>query len=406
VPRTAKTIVERIKRFNQGRSPRLLAMKYATMRVDAFSFYRGTCHLFYEDLPRSLLLDRSPLAWICGDLHPENFGSYRGRDGRVYFDVNDFDEAALAPSVWDVIRCLCGILVGTRVLGILDEDGLDLSRRFLYAYCACLADGVPQALDQDTATGMVHDLLTGVQSRSADELARKRSTGSGTKRRIAVDGVHALPLKKSTRNHVAGLFEEWTQSKRRANRYQLIDVAERIAGTGSKGVPRYVLLVARRRLLRLLDLKMEPRSSPAPYVRVRQPKWRSEAERVVTAQKCAQASPPWPLTHLTDGEESYVLRELQPTEDRVRWEKWHGKLERLEHLMSSMGQVAAWGHLRSAHFRGAAPLKDLAAFGRDGGWRQRAASYARDYAASVARDYSLFCRAYDRGQFRLSPRKA
>ena len=39
-------------------------------------------------------MNRAPLAWLSGDLHPENFGTFRGGDGAVYFDV-----AARAPWV-------------------------------------------------------------------------------------------------------------------------------------------------------------------------------------------------------------------------------------------------------------------------------------------------------------------
>lgn len=69
---------ERIRAFNQGRDPRLVQMKYKAMRKDVFAFFRGTCHLFYEDWPASTPLDQAPTTWICGDLHMENLGSYKG----------------------------------------------------------------------------------------------------------------------------------------------------------------------------------------------------------------------------------------------------------------------------------------------------------------------------------------
>ena len=46
------------------------------MRENQFRFFRGTCHLFYEDMAEADDLPNSPLAWICGDLHLENFGSF------------------------------------------------------------------------------------------------------------------------------------------------------------------------------------------------------------------------------------------------------------------------------------------------------------------------------------------
>src|SRR6185437_14141187 len=92
------SIVSRIRRFNADREPERLALKYAAMRRDPFAFFRGTAHLFYADWPRPSPLDATPLTWACGDLHLENFGSYKGHNGLAYFDINDFDEAALAPA--------------------------------------------------------------------------------------------------------------------------------------------------------------------------------------------------------------------------------------------------------------------------------------------------------------------
>ena len=68
------------------------------MASDPFYFFRGTAHLFYEDLVNTeAALPGQPLTWVCGDLHIENFGSYKGDNRLVYFDINDFDEANLAP---------------------------------------------------------------------------------------------------------------------------------------------------------------------------------------------------------------------------------------------------------------------------------------------------------------------
>src|ERR1700747_2530702 len=92
-----KSVPERVKEFNSGRIPEMLKIKYRNMRQNAFVFYRGSCHLFYEDLPAVSHLNNSPLSWLCGDLHLENFGSYKADNRLVYFDINDFDESALAP---------------------------------------------------------------------------------------------------------------------------------------------------------------------------------------------------------------------------------------------------------------------------------------------------------------------
>src|SRR5512135_2789714 len=98
------SVVEAILKHNAGRDPERLALKLSKMAQNPFVFLRGTCHLFYDNLPDVPALHNTPLAWNCGDLHFENFGSYKADNRQVYFDVNDFDEAALAPVTWDMSR--------------------------------------------------------------------------------------------------------------------------------------------------------------------------------------------------------------------------------------------------------------------------------------------------------------
>ncbi|HEX9129579.1 MAG TPA: DUF2252 family protein, partial [Gemmatimonadaceae bacterium] len=107
--RTTADALDRIERFNAGREPERLALKYRDMCKSPFAFFRGTAHLFWEDLAaRGSALPKSPLVWACGDLHFENFGSFQGDNGLSYFDLNDFDESALAPATWEVSRFVAG----------------------------------------------------------------------------------------------------------------------------------------------------------------------------------------------------------------------------------------------------------------------------------------------------------
>jgi uncharacterized protein (DUF2252 family) len=78
---------ERLVRFNAALLTEIVQLKYEAMTENAFRFFRGTCYLFYEDLAASQPLPLSPLAWICGDLHIENYGSYKGDNKLVYFDL-------------------------------------------------------------------------------------------------------------------------------------------------------------------------------------------------------------------------------------------------------------------------------------------------------------------------------
>lgn len=100
-----------IARFNQGRDPDRLALKYEALRARAFSFLRGTCHLFWSEAPPSFWTSAVPVVWSCGDLHLQNFGCYKGDDRLVYFGVNDFDEAMAAPCYCDPVRLMSSIML-------------------------------------------------------------------------------------------------------------------------------------------------------------------------------------------------------------------------------------------------------------------------------------------------------
>jgi uncharacterized protein (DUF2252 family) len=84
-------IVKRIHKANRGRDPERLAMKYGALRAGPFAFLRGTCHLFYDRLAETGFDVAAPAVSCCGDLHLENFGSDKGANRLVYFDINDAD---------------------------------------------------------------------------------------------------------------------------------------------------------------------------------------------------------------------------------------------------------------------------------------------------------------------------
>ena len=127
-------VVEDILAFNAGRDPDRLKLKYAAMRASPFAFFRGSCHLFYARLPRDGIFKSAPLAWSCGDLHLENFGSYKGDNRLVYFDINDFDEAALAPASWDPVRLLASLRIAADGRAIARSDADQLCAVFVDTY--------------------------------------------------------------------------------------------------------------------------------------------------------------------------------------------------------------------------------------------------------------------------------
>src|SRR4051812_5449624 len=111
--------------------------KFRKMAADPFAFYRGSACVFYADM-RGLkdrwADERSSRVWIHGDLHAENFGTYMNSDGRLVFDVNDFDEAYIGHFTWDLQRFAGSLaLMGWRK-ALPEQDLRGLVGRYLRGY--------------------------------------------------------------------------------------------------------------------------------------------------------------------------------------------------------------------------------------------------------------------------------
>ena len=177
-----------------------------------------------------------------------------------------------------------------------------------------------------------------------------------------------------------------------------LDVARRIAGTGSLGVERFVLLVEGKGspdANYLLDLKQALPSTLAPHLEARQPRWENEAQRVVCLQQRVQAISPAFLRPVVIDGVAYILKGLQPAEDRVALGPCHGQFDRLHGLMTTLGVIVAWAELRSAGRQGSASADELIDFGGRKKWRTKMVALARACQKQVDRDWREFCTAFD-----------
>lgn len=396
-------IVQRITQFNAGRDPERLSLKLSKMRESAFIFLRATCHLFYERLPGSDVLSKAPATWVCGDLHLENFGSFKGDNRQVYFDINDFDEASLAPCTWELIRFLTSIRVGANSLGVNAAEAAVLCQRFIDAYSQALSEGKARWVERETTTGLVRDLLDSLKQRSRPQFLDSRTVLKGKSRSIRLDGKKALPVNEAQRAKVTTFMAEFARSQDDPAFFRVRDVARRIAGTGSLGVERYIILIEGKGSPDgnyLLDLKQAKPSALAPYLPIAQPTWPSEAGRVVAVQQRMQAiSMAFLQPVMLDGS-SCVLRGMQLSEDRVALESWNGKLRRLEEVMTIMGQTVAWAQLRSTGRNGSAIADDLIDFGRQGEWQPTLLELSAHCADQVEQDWQQYAKAFDQGAFK------
>ncbi|MCV2354814.1 DUF2252 domain-containing protein [Paucibacter sp. B2R-40] len=409
----ALDVMEEISRYNAGRDPERLQMKYQRMRASDFAFLRGSCHLFYARLPSEAVLMGTktalPQAWACGDLHAENFGSYKGENRLFYFDINDFDEAALAPCSWDALRLLTSIRVGAQGLQLSPAERQALSQAFLDRYAGALREGRALWIERETASGPVDQLLSGLQGRKRLAFLDGRTRMVGKQRLLKLDGKKALTVSADERTAVDAFMRDFAKAQAKPEFFEVLDVGRRIAGTGSLGLPRYVLLVAGKGSPDenyLLDLKLAMPSSLLPHLQGRgpQPDWPSEAERIVATQRSMQAESPAFLQPVQWQGQPFVLRDLQPSEDRIAISadsfKAGEMAAKLAQLMGAMGELLAWAQLRSSGRRGACTADALIEFGRtQSQWQPQLLKAAEVCTEQLGRDAAAFNMAYDGGAF-------
>ena len=399
--RKPRDVIARIRFFHKNQDPTLVKRKYQALRANVFAFFRGTAFLFYEDWPVGSSLDQAPPVWVCGDLHLENFGGYKSDDRKIYFDLNDFDEAALAPCSWELARMLTSVLVGGDVLNIKRAEARAQCHLFLDAYSQALIQGKAHILGPDEASGPIKRLLSELAQRKRKDFLKERTVRKDAARVLRIDEVKMLSVSGPERERVIAAFQAWSATQPNPSFFRVLDLGQRIAGTASLSLKRYALLVEGKGSPDqnyLLELKQARSSTLQPHLAIPQPAWTSEAERIVTVQQRMQAMPPALLHALSLEKKSFVLKELQPSQDRIVLQQLVGEADQLDVLIQTMGQLVAWAQLRSSNQRGSGSAAELFTFAKEQKGQRSLLNYAQTYARQAEKDYQTFCNALDRGE--------
>src|SRR6201993_4813168 len=101
-----------LERASVGRVQTLLKLKYQLMAQSPFGYFRGAVPVMAADL--SVLPNTGIISQICGDAHVRNLGAFAAPDGRLVFDINDFDETIRAPFEWDLKRMAASLVLAGR----------------------------------------------------------------------------------------------------------------------------------------------------------------------------------------------------------------------------------------------------------------------------------------------------
>lgn len=238
--------------------PQELSTKMQKMAAGPFAFYRGTAHLFYEDMKTwnasAYTSYASSTTWLDGDMHLANLGAFRDANGNTVYDTTDFDEGYWGPYVWDLRRMAASIVLAARENGLSAADQEQLVRDFLDSYLNKVGDfrgtndELSYRLTSSNTSGEVKNLIqkSAGQTR-ADLLAKYTTTAGGgrvfqtTSELVAVT-TQTYSLVQSA---VAGYVATLPVSKRYSSGfYSVKDVRLKLgSGVGSLGRYRYYVLV-------------------------------------------------------------------------------------------------------------------------------------------------------------------
>lgn len=283
----------------------------------------------------------------------------------------------------------------------IDEDTAhELAQEFLANYSQYLASGKHKHVEESLADHITADLFQQVKKRNRKDFLDKRTEVLENKRRFKIPQKKIFPLESSRKNNLTTLLQRWAKTQNNPQFFEVHDIALRLAGTGSIGLKRYIFIVEGNGSPDenyLLDMKECRTSSLKNYINLAQPTWSTEAERIIDIQTRMQYEIPALLSSLDFENTSFIIKELQPQEDKLDFAEHTIDQEEWPHVLKTMANVLASAHLRSSGRQGSAIADDLMSFGQSQHWQQSLHEYAIKYAKQVEKDYTSFCSAFNPG---------
>ena len=321
-------------RARLARQRPLLLRKWQRMVASPFAFLRGASPLWAEALRRrpALLRAAPGRGGLVGDLHLENFGTFRAATGFT-FHVNDFDEAFDGPWTFDVLRLLVSTLLARPELGCSGTRALHLAHALLDGHAAGLRGA------RLARPSFIQRLVDEAAAEKPSRLLDKRTDGKG---RLLRDAQKAPDAPAAVARAVPAALAEWRASVGPAagppEALAVLDVTRRVAGTGSLGVERLQVLTRGDGTPWLLEVKAL-RGSPAASVA-------PDALDVAARVRRALPLPPRGLGGAHLGRLAVLVHPLFAGEDKLDATKVDA--DALEPTMHFLGFLAGEVHRRAA----------------------------------------------------------
>ena len=401
-----------------SRLTHLLPIRYHRMKASPFAFLRGSAAVMAADLAAT------PASGIgvqaAGDSHCLNFGGFATPERRLAFDINDFDETAVAPWEWDLKRLATSFVVATlATLGTLDKAArTDIAEAVARAYRETMAEiarlPVLDAWYRTlTLEGEDAGLSIGIGDavRKADgalkHAAMLISIGhtAGTAPHIEDQpplvyhppAAEADHFRADVEAMLAAYPESLTPERRLLlERYRLADAAYKVVGVGAVGTMCGVLLMVSGdgetlylQFKEATQSVLEPFAGASPYAH--------HGERVVRGQRLLQAAGDILLGFATGPSGRHIyMRQLRDAKIKPVLETMSPRT--LRRYAATCGAVLARAHARTAD---AVVLS--AYLGKGTLFDEAIGRFASDYARQSVQDHGALLEAIRSGRLPDSP---
>jgi len=395
--------LELVARSMQGRVPALIKLKYERMRESPFGYFRGAVPVMAADL--AALPSTGLLCQLCGDAHVRNLGAYAAPDGRLVFDINDFDETICGPFEWDLKRLAASLVLAGRESGHKEAAARAAVEKCVESYAAQM-----RLLAQMPALEMsrfqVHRLAQVAPVHDA-LLKAERATPQHTLAQLtepiqliepAVQSARRFKQIKPILTRVSatqakavlaslGGYRQRLEPQRQhlLSFYRPVDVAFKVVGTGSVGLRDYCVYFEGNGPADplFLQIKEEPASAYAPYLPNAAPP-QHNGERVAQGQRAMQMQSDPFLGWTQIAGRDYLVRQLSDHKASIELEDLDdGGLTAYAVLC---GELLARGHARSGD-----PLMLAGYIGSGDGFALALAKFGVLYADQTEKDWQQLC---------------
>ncbi len=406
--------------------PKAFRGKFRKMAADPFAFYRGSACLFYADMTKvedPWADDRTGAVWIHGDLHAENFGTYMDSDGRLVFDVNDFDEAYIGHFSWDLRRFVASLALLGWQKALPEDDIRQLIGAYLRAYLAQVSHYVSSddqdddfALHLGNTEGPINDILVLARLSSRVDLLDGLTRMEDDVRVFREDtGVRRLGKaeRRKVEQAFASYLETIPESKKfdRELFYEVRDLVGKSGfGIGSAGLPAYNVLVEGYSQSLDNDVVLSMKQANVPAVSrfvdsgAVEKYFDHEGHRTVVSQRALQVHTDPLLGHTSIDGVGYVVAEISPYEADLDW----GALtepDEMAKVVRDLGRATAKVHCASDEdsdqnlvtFQTEEAISTVLE-GRRKEFVADLTDFAISYADTVRTDHSLFVDAFREGR--------